>query len=269
MPGGGQIDARAAVGELDAGERDGHEAGRALAQQRVVEAGEHVARAQPGDGVRAQRVAGERGHRGRLRALAADVADDQRPAAVALREDVVEVAADLVALARGAVARGQLQPGDLRQVRRQQRALQRLGGARALLVEARVLDRDRRLGGDALDHALVVGGEHARLRVAEEQPAGDLALGGDDRHREVAAHRQVALRHAVVRRAVAVARVGEHVVEAHDPLAVERRREDRRCCAASGSARRRSGPRPRACRACTPRRRRRRRCRRRRRRTRG
>ena len=113
-------------------------------------------------------------------------------------------------------------------MRRQQRALQRLGGARALLVEPGVLDRDRRLGGDALDHALVVGGEHPRLRVAEEQPAGDLALGGHDRHREVAADRQVALRHAVVRRAVAVAGVGEHVVEAHDPLAVEGRGEDLR-----------------------------------------
>ena len=103
------------------------------------------------------------------------------------------------------------------------------------------------------------------LRVAEEQAAGDLAVGGHDRHREVAADRQVALRHAVVGRAVAVARVGEHVVEADDPLAVERRREDRPCCAASGSARTRCARRRRACRACTPRRRRRSRCRRRRR----
>ena len=47
-----------------------------------------------------------------------------------------------------------------------------------------------------------------------------------DRHREVAADGQVALGHAVVGRAVAVARVREDVVEPDDPLAVERGGED-------------------------------------------
>ncbi len=179
---------RARAGRLSAvsstrGERGGDEARRLLAQQRVVEADELVARAQAGDGVRAQRVAGERRDRGRLRALAADVADDERVAPVALREDVVEVAADLVALARGAVGRGQLQAVDLRQMRREQRALERLGRARALLVEARVLDRDRRLGRDPHDHVLVLGAEHAGLGVAEEQAADDVAVARHDRAR--------------------------------------------------------------------------------------
>ena len=116
----------------------------------------------------------------------------------------------------------------MRQVGREQRALERLGGARALLVQARVLDRDRRLRRDPLDHPLVLGREHPGLGVAEEQPARDLAVARDHRHREVAADRQVALRHAVVRLVVAVARVGEHVIEPDDALAVERGGEDRR-----------------------------------------
>ena len=62
--------------------------------------------------------------------------------------------------------------------------------------------------------------------MAEEQPAGDLAVGGHDRDGQVAADRQVTLGHAVVGVVVAVARVDEDVVEADDPLAAERRGED-------------------------------------------
>ena len=79
----------------------------------------------------AHRVAGERGDGGGLGALAADVADHERPGAVAGREAVVEVAADLVALARGVVARRQLDARDVRQRRRQQRALERARDLRA------------------------------------------------------------------------------------------------------------------------------------------
>ena len=79
MARGRDLDARAPGRELQARERDRHEAGRVLAQERVVESRELVARPQPRDGVGAQRVAGERGDRRRLRSLAADVADRPAP----------------------------------------------------------------------------------------------------------------------------------------------------------------------------------------------
>ncbi len=53
----------------------------------------------------ADRVAGERGHRGGLGALAADVADHRDPLVLADAEQVVEVAAHVGALARGPVER--------------------------------------------------------------------------------------------------------------------------------------------------------------------
>ena len=56
------------------------------------------------------------------------------------------------------------------------------------------------LRGDADDQALGALGEDARLRMAEEQAADHLARARHDRHGQVAAHRQVALGHAVVRR---------------------------------------------------------------------
>jgi hypothetical protein len=98
----------------------------------------------------AQRVAGERGDGGRLRALAGDVADHHRPLLRRAREDVVEVPADLVELARRAVAGGQHGAGDLGQPRRQQARLQRVGDVGALGVEARVVDRGGRAPGELL-----------------------------------------------------------------------------------------------------------------------
>ncbi len=84
----------------------------AVAQQRLVELGEHGPRASRVLGGGPQRVAGERGERGRLGALAADVADHEPPVAAAGREAVVEVAADLVALAgRAGSARRARRPG--------------------------------------------------------------------------------------------------------------------------------------------------------------
>ena len=67
-----------------------------------------------------------RGDRGRLGALAAHVADHQRPVAAARGEAVVEVAADLVGRAGRQVARGDLRARDQRQVGREQGALERL-----------------------------------------------------------------------------------------------------------------------------------------------
>ena len=92
-------------------------------------------------------------------------------------------------------------------------------------VQARVVDRDGGLRRNGHEHPLVSLGEHARLRVAEEQSAVHFAGARDHRHREVAAHRQVALGHAVVRRVLAVARVLRDVVRAHDALPRERRGE--------------------------------------------
>ena len=54
-----------------------------LLAQRAVQQRQHAAGAVLVGGRGAQRVAGERGHRGGLGALALDVADQRRPAAVA------------------------------------------------------------------------------------------------------------------------------------------------------------------------------------------
>ena len=83
-------------------------------------------------------------------ALADDVADQQRPLALGGVEDVVEVAADLVAAPGGAVAGGQLDAGDARELRRQQRALQLPGDLGLLREQADVVERQRGAGDEAL-----------------------------------------------------------------------------------------------------------------------
>ena len=95
----------------------------------------------------AQRVAGERGDRGRLGALAADVADHQRPVAAAGREAVVEVAADLVAVAGGEVARGELDARDRGQLAAGAASAAACGrSGRAPRTAARCRARARRAG---------------------------------------------------------------------------------------------------------------------------
>ena len=89
---------------------------------------------------RVQGVPCQRREPGRLRALARDVADDRGPDARLGREDVVEVASHLVLIAGCAIAGRDVEPGDLRQLGRQQALLQRVGDVGALRVEARVLD---------------------------------------------------------------------------------------------------------------------------------
>ena len=68
-------------------------------------------------GQQAQGVPGQARDRGGLRARTADVADGEAVGAVADREEVVEVAADLVALAGRAVDDLDLDAGDLGQLR--------------------------------------------------------------------------------------------------------------------------------------------------------
>jgi hypothetical protein len=103
-----------------------------------------------------------------------------------------------------------------------------LGRALCDLDQARIVDRDRGLHGKGADQLLGAGIEHARLRVAEEQAADHLARARHHRRRQVAAHRQVAGRHAVVRPHLAIARVAHDVVAAHRGAAVEGRSEHRR-----------------------------------------
>ncbi len=93
---------------------------------------------------RADRVAGHRGQRGGIGALPADVAHRDRPAAGAGLEDVVEVAADVVGLARGPEPGCDLEAGDIRQVRRQQALLESGRDVAALAVDPSVVDCDRR-----------------------------------------------------------------------------------------------------------------------------
>ena len=85
-------------------------------------------------------------------------------------------------------------------------------------------------------------GEPADLGVAEEQPAEDLAS-GHDRHGQVAAHREVARRHPVIGRVLAVPGVGGDVVEPDAPL--RRTSARRRGVPGHGELRERLGGRPR------------------------
>jgi hypothetical protein len=87
-----------------------------------------VERVCPGGAVHGRgphRVAGDRGDRGRVRAAPADIADHDRPALVAEREDVVEVPTDDRHRTCRPVADGQADPVDRRQAGREQRGLER------------------------------------------------------------------------------------------------------------------------------------------------
>src|SRR5205807_3872975 len=134
-----------AGGRLDAGEGD-----RAvlafgdLADQGLVEEGQDAAGAADPHGGSPDGVADEAGDRGRVGALAADVADDDGPTALDHLEDVEEVAADLVALATGAVTGGHVEAGDGGELRGEEGLLEDMGDAGALLVQARVVDGHRR-----------------------------------------------------------------------------------------------------------------------------
>ena len=91
-------------GAVEVGDGDRAEARRPLAQHRLADPAQDRCRRAPLRRGGADRVARQRRHRGRLGALAADVADHREPVALGRREEVVEVAADLVLLARRAVA---------------------------------------------------------------------------------------------------------------------------------------------------------------------
>ena len=100
---------------------------------------------------RAHAVA-ELGHRrGRAHALADDVADDEAEAAVAQRDRVEPVAADVERRRAGQVAHGDLDALHRRQRLRQHAALQRLGDHPLRLVLARPVEREAALARQRLD----------------------------------------------------------------------------------------------------------------------
>ena len=102
----------------------------------------------------ADRMAGKSGERCCGSAGAAHVADHQRPLVVELeREHVVEVTAGLGCFAGRPVADGDLDAGDVRQRRRQQAALQRLGDHPLLFVEPMVVEARGDAAGDCLGRA--------------------------------------------------------------------------------------------------------------------
>ena len=134
----------------------------ALLAQGLVEQRQDAARPLLVDGPGAQRVAGERGHRRGVRALALHVADQRRPGPAAGLEEVVEVAAELDALARGAEAHRGRQARNVRQAAGTQRALERLGDRPLALVELGVGDRHRGELCELGEHRLVALAELAR-----------------------------------------------------------------------------------------------------------
>ena len=159
-----QLEADPVAPDPQVGVTDGAEAAlvAGLVAQRAVQQREDAGRADLVGRRGAHRVAGERGHRGGVRALALDVADQRRPRAVAGREQVVEVAAELDPLAGRPEADGGAQARDGRQAAGPQRALQRARDRALAVVELGVGDRDRGELGELGEDRLVARGELAR-----------------------------------------------------------------------------------------------------------
>ena len=165
-----------------------------------------------GDGP--QRVAHEPGQRRRARALARDVADADGPARGG-REGVVEVAADVVELARRAVERRGPQPGHRRQLRRAQALLQLPRDLGALLRQAGVEHGDRGAAAELLGQPAVLVGE--RARPAERQRP-ELAAAGAQRDDEP----------RVARGRLAPGARGRRPVDVEDAPVRQLRHDDRR-----------------------------------------
>ena len=106
-------------------------------------------------GVRGQHRAQLPHPRGGLRTVAHDVADQQQQPAVLERVPEVEVAADVLAADAGQVARGELDPRQRRQRRRQQRALERQREPPLGAEQDRVVERHARARRELDQHAPV------------------------------------------------------------------------------------------------------------------
>ena len=83
------------------------------------------------------------------------------------------------------------------------------------LMESRIVDRNSGLRRQPVTMLFGALGENTGLGVSKKEPAQNLARTGDDRYGKIASHRKVTFRHAVMRRALAVAGIGEDVVRAH------------------------------------------------------
>ena len=149
---------------------------------------------------RADRVARERRDRRGFGALPAHVAHDREPLALAGREQVVEVTADLMTVAGGAEQRCGLEAGDLRQDRRQQRRLQRLRDRRARAIEARVLDRCPGSQAEVLGEGDVARTEAASGLRGDEGDGSEHVVAGAQRHRHRRHHPEGAQQVQLARR---------------------------------------------------------------------
>jgi len=156
----------------------------------------------------AQRVAREARQRRGLGAAAGDVTDERQPAAVHL-EDVVEVAADPVLVARRAVERCDLPARDLRQATGQQPGLQRVRDVRALRVQPRVLDGRARAPRQLLGERDVGVAESPAGFGADQAERADVVAGGAHRHDQRAAHADAEQQLPVL---VVLGDRGEHLV---------------------------------------------------------
>ena len=123
---------------------------RSLFQDQLVEPADDIGDVVTLPGQDPQRVPGQAGNGRRFRAGAADVADREPPAVLPGRENVVEVAADLVALAGDLVRHRQVHAGDAGQLWGQQASLQGLAGQLLLFVEPGVVERERGAAGEVL-----------------------------------------------------------------------------------------------------------------------
>ena len=182
------------LGRLEVCDHDGAELrlGRLL-QDRAIEECERLSRAGSREhSRRAQGVATESGELGRFRALAADVSDERRVAA-ALREHVVEVAPDLVAVAQRGEVGSEIESGCTWERGRQQARLQRLGDVVLALVEpiglgveACTVERQRAVVRERQQESPLVLGEGALARKADDEDAegavGDPERETGDRH---------------------------------------------------------------------------------------
>ena len=142
-----------------------------LTAQRTVQRLQHPRRVLIAECGGAERVAGQRRHPGCAGTLAAHVANHEHPAVGVVVEDVIEIAAHLVELARRRVQRLHFGARDLRQRFGQQRALKDVGDARALGVDVRAFDR--RAGAPSQPHG--------QAEVRRRQPAHRLDRGERDR----------------------------------------------------------------------------------------
>jgi hypothetical protein len=123
---------------------------------------------------RAQRVPDAAGQRGRFRAVAAHVTQQEQQGAVGSRMHVVEVAADAQRACRGPVVRGQPGAGHSRQFRWMKRGFEAFERRTLLAVQTGRRERRASAVGELTDH--VPFGLGQRLAARQDQHARGLRL---------------------------------------------------------------------------------------------